>query len=44
MLQTRWRWGQLTDCEPSRFLYEIDEEFLDWEYQTKGNFKTRNTL
>ena len=38
---SRWRWGQLTDCEPSRFLYEIDEEFLDWQYQTKGNFQNK---
>jgi DNA helicase-2/ATP-dependent DNA helicase PcrA len=38
---SRWRWGQLTDCEPSRFLQEIDEEFLDWQYQTKRNFQTK---
>lgn len=30
--QTRYRWGKLTDGEPSRFLEEIDEQFL--EYQT----------
>ena len=38
---SRWRWGQLTDCEPSRFLYEIDEEFLDWQYQTEVNFQNK---
>ena len=38
---SRWRWGQLTDCEPSRFLLEIDEEFLDWQYQTKRNFQSK---
>lgn len=27
--QMRFRWGKLTDCEPSRFLMEIDEAFLD---------------
>jgi DNA helicase-2/ATP-dependent DNA helicase PcrA len=27
--QMRYRWGKLIDCEPSRFLEEIDEEFLD---------------
>jgi len=26
--QMRYRWGKLIDCEPSRFLEEIDEEFL----------------
>ncbi|MFA5300232.1 MAG: UvrD-helicase domain-containing protein [Lutibacter sp.] len=27
--QTRYRWGKLVDCEPSRFLEEIDETFLE---------------
>ncbi len=27
--QMRYRWGKLIDCEPSRFLEEIDDEFLD---------------
>jgi len=27
--QTRYRWGKLVDCEPSRFLEEIDEVFLE---------------
>lgn len=26
---TRYRWGKLIDCEPSRFIDEIDESFLD---------------
>lgn len=33
--QTRYRWGKLTDAEPSRFLEEIDDEFL--EYLTPKN-------
>lgn len=28
--QTRYRWGKLTDAEPSRFLEEIDEQFLEY--------------
>lgn len=28
--QTRYRWGKLTDGEPSRFLEEIDEKFLEY--------------
>ena len=28
--QTRYRWGKLVDCEPSRFLEEIDEQFLEF--------------
>ncbi len=27
--QMRFRWGKLTDCEPSRFLIEIDEKYLN---------------
>ena len=27
--QMRYRWGKLVDCEPSRFLEEIDDEFLN---------------
>jgi DNA helicase-2/ATP-dependent DNA helicase PcrA len=27
--QSRYRWGKLIDCEPSRFLEEIDEQYLD---------------
>ncbi len=28
--QTRYRWGKLTDAEPSRFLEEIDENYLEY--------------
>jgi DNA helicase-2/ATP-dependent DNA helicase PcrA len=28
--QTRYRWGKLIDCEPSRFLEEIDEKYLEY--------------
>jgi len=28
--QTRYRWGSLIDCEPSRFIEEIDEKYLDY--------------
>ena len=27
--QMRYRWGKLVDCEPSRFLEEIDEKYLE---------------
>jgi len=27
--QNRYRWGKLIDAEPSRFLQEIDEQFID---------------
>lgn len=28
--QTRYRWGKLIDAEPSRFIEEIDEQFLEY--------------
>ncbi|MDP4208783.1 MAG: exodeoxyribonuclease V subunit gamma [Bacteroidota bacterium] len=28
-VETRFRWGNLTNCSPSRFLTEIDEQYLD---------------
>jgi DNA helicase-2/ATP-dependent DNA helicase PcrA len=28
--QTRYRWGKLTDGEPSRFLEEIEDQFLEY--------------
>ena len=28
--QSRYRWGKLIDCEPSRFLEEIDERYLHY--------------
>lgn len=27
--QSRYRWGKLIDCEPSRFLEEINDKFID---------------
>jgi DNA helicase-2/ATP-dependent DNA helicase PcrA len=37
--QTRYRWGKLIDCEPSRFLEEIDEEFLEYLKIKRNNFQ-----
>jgi len=28
--QSRYRWGELVNCSPSRFIKEIDESFIDW--------------
>lgn len=32
--ENRYRWGQLTTCEPSRFLSEIPDELLDYPKKT----------
>ncbi len=29
-VQSRYRWGKLVDAEPSRFIEEIDEKYLDY--------------
>ncbi len=29
--ESRYRWGKLIDCEPSRFIEEIDEKFIHFE-------------
>ncbi len=31
---SRYRWGNFTSCEPSRFIEEIDEQFLDVQVPT----------
>jgi DNA helicase-2/ATP-dependent DNA helicase PcrA len=33
---SRYKWGSLIFCEPSRFIEEIDEEFLEYTF-TKGS-------
>ena len=29
--ESRYRWGKLVDAEPSRFIEEIDDKFLDYQ-------------
>lgn len=38
---TRYRWGKLTHCEPSRFLDDVDQDFLDIKFASVK--PTRNT-
>jgi len=40
--ESRYRWGKLIDCDPSRFISEIDEQYLEFinsEFQQKSAFK-----
>jgi DNA helicase-2/ATP-dependent DNA helicase PcrA len=37
--QSRYRWGKLTDSEPSRFIEEIDSEFLEYLTPTETNYR-----
>jgi len=39
--QSRYRWGKLIDAEPSRFIEEIDDEYLDYlTPKTENSYKT----
>lgn len=39
--QSRYRWGKLIDAEPSRFIEEIDEVYLEYlTPKTEGRYKT----
>ncbi|HJX71916.1 MAG TPA: UvrD-helicase domain-containing protein [Bacteroidales bacterium] len=33
--RSRYRWGVPTDCEPSRFISEIDPQYIDWPQQNR---------
>ena len=37
--KTRYRWGKINDCEPSRFISEIEEKYIK---SIKSNFINRN--
>ncbi len=37
--QSRYRWGKLTDCEPSRFINEITGEYLEYLNGEENNYR-----
>lgn len=37
--QSRYRWGKLTDSEPSRFINEIESEFLEYLSPEETNYR-----
>ena len=37
--QSRYRWGKLTDSEPSRFIEEIHGQFLEYLTPNEGNYR-----
>jgi DNA helicase-2/ATP-dependent DNA helicase PcrA len=39
---TRYRWGQLIHCEPSRFLEELDSNFVDVPSKQETNTRINN--
>jgi DNA helicase-2/ATP-dependent DNA helicase PcrA len=42
--QSRYRWGKLIDCEPSRFLEEVDEKYLDYITPKKSNVQSNRFI
>ncbi len=41
--KTRYRWGKLNDCEPSRFIDEIDEKYVNYN-RNKSLMFNSNTV
>lgn len=37
--QSRYRWGKLTDSEPSRFIEEIDPQYLEYLTPAESNYR-----
>lgn len=37
--QSRYRWGKLTDSEPSRFIEEIDGQYLEYLTAIENNYR-----
>ncbi|HTG67082.1 MAG TPA: 3'-5' exonuclease, partial [Flavobacterium sp.] len=37
--QSRYRWGKLTDSEPSRFIEEIDSQYLEYLTPAESNYR-----
>ncbi len=42
--QSRYRWGKLIDCEPSRFLEEIDEKYLEYINPKQSSFQSNRFI
>jgi len=42
--QSRYRWGKLVDCDPSRFLQEIDPQYLEYLTAPETNYRYKSTI
>jgi DNA helicase-2/ATP-dependent DNA helicase PcrA len=42
--QSRYRWGKLTDCEPSRFIEEIKDEYLEYINPLETGYRYKPTI
>ncbi len=42
--QSRYRWGKLLECEPSRFIEEIDDKFLEYLFENDNGYKYKPSI
>lgn len=42
--QSRYRWGKLVDSEPSRFIEEIDAQYLEYLTPVETNYRYKPTI
>ncbi|WPO77946.1 ATP-dependent helicase [Flavobacterium sp. KACC 22761] len=42
--QSRYRWGKLTDSEPSRFIEEIDGQYLEYLTPSETNYRYKSPI
>lgn len=42
--QSRYRWGKLTDSEPSRFIEEIDSQYLEYLTPAESSYRYKPTI
>ncbi|WP_372472435.1 ATP-dependent helicase [Capnocytophaga sp. ARDL2] len=42
--QSRYRWGKLIDCDPSRFIQEIEPQYLEFLTAPETNYRYQSSL
>ncbi len=42
--QSRYRWGKLSDCDPSRFIQEIDPQYLEFLSAPETNYRYKSSI
>src|SRR5690606_30106414 len=42
--QSRYRWGKLTDCDPSRFIQEIEPQYTEFLSAPETNYRYKSSI
>lgn len=42
--QSRYRWGKLSDCDPSRFIQEIDPKYIEFLSVPETNYRYKSSI